>query len=274
MDFWEAEALEDVMKGRTRPLALRCVRSIPASDPNADEDEDRDQPPETQTLIVKAPGHPEVTRTSLFCELFGNLLARELGVETPAPALVNLSGEIVGQLNPTLSAYNIQLVPGLAAGCKYLKGGLVSPVPLVELSLEELAAAVRLYAFDMVAQNPDRRPEKPNCALLGGRLIAYDFEMAFSFIYALGKQPPPWQVSKLSMGPRHLFYPRLRRQAHAVDWGPFISDLARLKAGRINELLDEVPSEWREHANTVRKHLSAISRNTSKLHLELARSLL
>jgi hypothetical protein len=283
MDVWEAESLESVMPGRTHPLALRCVRSFQASEVDPDSEEDIAWLPQNRTLIVKALGHPEVTRTSLFCELFGNLLARELGVETPAPALVTLSEELVEQLNPGLSTYNIRLVPGLAAGCEYMKSGLVSPIPLVNMSQEELAAATRLYAsfgddffitFDLVSQNPDRRREKPNCGLLGGRLIAFDFEMAFSFIYALGKKPAAWRVSRLPMARNHLFHSHLNRHAQMVDWGPFVVDVSRLSRARIDELFDEVPVEWREHERAVRKHLTGVLRNHSKLQIELARSLL
>ena len=60
-------------------------------------------------MVVKALGHPELTEANLFCEVFGNLLARELGIATPAPALVNLSAEVLVQVIMNLPEFEMEL---------------------------------------------------------------------------------------------------------------------------------------------------------------------
>jgi hypothetical protein len=83
MKTWEATRLEKVMEnGRTKPLLVECERNGSIED---DDDEDGFQ---RAMFLIKSPGHPQVTEHTMFCELFGNLLARNFGIATPAPALV------------------------------------------------------------------------------------------------------------------------------------------------------------------------------------------
>src|SRR5262249_44623512 len=105
---WEVEYLEHILEGRTRPLVLRCSQ-IDAT-PN----------PVRRSLVVKAVGLPEITRQSLIRELLGNMLARELGVYTSTPALVEIDAEMANALNVSLSAKGLHLEPGTAVGCTYL----------------------------------------------------------------------------------------------------------------------------------------------------------
>ena len=78
---WEVEYLEHVLGGRTRPLVLRCSQI--GVNPN----------PVKRSLVVKALGLPEITQRGLVCELFGNMLAREAGVVTATPAIVEIDAD-------------------------------------------------------------------------------------------------------------------------------------------------------------------------------------
>ena len=188
LDIWEAERLEDVLgNGRTQPLVIGCVRRTTTAT-GADELGPGGGSGSRRSMVVKSLGLPEVTQGGRCAELFGNLLARELGVDTPAPALVDLAPEFIEAIKPALSPRGLHPLPGLAAGCEYFQGGFASAVRGAKLAPEELAQAARIYAFDLLVQNPDRRPEKPNCAQRGVRFIAYDFEMAFSFLLVIGQK--------------------------------------------------------------------------------------
>jgi hypothetical protein len=224
LDVWEAERLEDVLgNGRTHPLVIECVRRAVTTS-GGDERDPSGGGVERRVMVVKALGLPEVTQSGLCAELFGNLLAREFGNDTPRPALVDLTSGFIEAAEPALSSWQLRPQPGLAAACEYFRGGFASAVPDAPLTPEELAQAARIYAFDLLVQNPDRRPEKPNCAQRGGRFIVYDFEMAFSFLLVIGQKDEPWEVSKHGLGPKHLFYSALR--AVEIDWEPFLKDLA------------------------------------------------
>jgi hypothetical protein len=203
--------------------------------------------------------------------LFGNLLAREFGVETPAPALVELTPQFLGAAKPALSPRQLEPQPGLAAGCEYFRRGFTSAVPGARLLPEELAQAARIYGFDLLVQNIDRRPEKPNCAQRGGRFVAYDFEMAFSFLWAIGQKDEPWEVSKHGLGPKHLFYSVVH--AAEVDWVPFMAALSRLSDEQLDELTACLPEPWRPWTAKVRQHLVAVRMHLSEFEWELRRSL-
>lgn len=132
-------------------------------------------------MIVKAVGLPEITTGKLLNEQFGNLIARELGIHTPAPAVVEIGPEFVATSAPYLPRHQSQLQPGLSVGTEKLDG--LMPLPYGEaLSKDELAQATLIYACDLLIQNPDRLIKNPNCGKHRDRLVAYDFEMAFTFV--------------------------------------------------------------------------------------------
>lgn len=253
---WEAENLENQLQGgRTKPLVVECSRAGHAN----------------KMLVVKAMGLPEVTQQSLFQEAFGNLLARELGVNTPEPALVHLSQEFVESVS-RFNVFNLRLATGIGVGTEYFKSGFDNLTPNKSLPLEETAQAALIYGFDLIAQNPDRRPDKTNCAMRSGQLMAYDFEMAFSFLLPiLGKASEPWEFSQHGLAQRHLFHTMLKQQA--VDWTPLIQAMKRLNARRLQQLMAALPEQWTELAERVSAHFLAVRSQSAKLALELARSL-
>ena len=96
LQTFEARRLEFVLeKGRTRPLVIQCRRKPLAPDEGQDNDRVSKKP---FLMVVKAIGLPEVNEINLFCEVVGNVLAREMGVNTPNPALVYLTPEFVKML--------------------------------------------------------------------------------------------------------------------------------------------------------------------------------
>lgn len=253
---WEAENLENQLKsGRTKPLVIECSRAGHTN----------------QTFVVKAVGLPEVTQGSLFQEIFGNLLARELGVNTPDAALINLGTDFVASVN-RYSDFKLHLVAGIGAGSKYFKLGFNNITAGATLTTEELAQAALIYGFDLIAQNPDRRTDKPNCAMRSGQLMAYDFEMSFSFLLPiLGKPAAPWEFSQHGIAERHLFRAVLMTQQ--VDWSPLTLALKSLNAKRLKHLVSTLPDNWAEPAVRVCEHFLALRNQSTKLAVELARSL-
>ena len=184
---WETEQILDVAKsGRTKPLIVRCSRRDAESN-RLDHLE----------FVVKGLGLPEVTTTSLFAELFGSVLAREIGLLTPRPALVQVTEDFaaVVRASKTLPA-DCRLSPGLAVGIEYYNQALLPATNITRLTDEQYGEAACIYCYDMLTQNPDRLVTNPNCFVLRGHLIPIDFGLCFSFIYAFGaSRIAPWQVS-------------------------------------------------------------------------------
>jgi hypothetical protein len=244
--------------GRTKPLLLECEVADNADD-------------ELGTFVVKAPGLKEVSDYELFVETLGYLLANELGVETPQPAVVTLDVDFVGVLNPILKSFGLSVHEGDGFGSELITGGVM--VTGHEHQNPEQAARARdIFCYDLIVQNPDRLQRNPNCLLKAGRFVAFDFNMAFTFLTHMGESYEPWQFSKHQISDKHLFLPSLRGKE--IAFKPFIDRVKALAETRLIEILDTVPfsdGRWNEK---VRDHVMSIVKNADKLEIEFARCLL
>lgn len=225
---------------------------------------------------MKGPGLPEVTKQSLFAELFGCVLAREAGLLTPRPVLVGISREFAALVNDTkLLPANVSLQPGLAVGFEYHNHALLPATGISSLTDEQYREAAAIYCFDLATQNPDRLVTNPNCFLLRGHLISIDFGLCFSFLYALRLvDAAPWQVSHLRFATNHLFAKHLR-EMRPLDWDAevFAHIQPVLARDRLIELVEAaVPPEWRVRDDEVIDHLAQIGEHFDEFKWELLRS--
>lgn len=260
LDTWEAERLDTVLNGgRTKPIVAECSRADVAP---------RDEIP-TERFVVKGIGNPEVYPFSLFNEVVGNLLARALGVDTPEPALIKVTPEFAAAAEMTLSNHGFSLRPGIASGAAYLGTGLIPPTHGI-LGDDARDQAALIYAFDLVVQNPDRRIEKPNCAYQRDRIIAFDFEMCFSFIFSVGPSDP-CDFANQRICHDHFF--RRVLSGRAVKWRPFLKSLIALSDDKIDAILNAVPVEWRTYARNVARHMKHMRSQCDRIEHELQRSL-
>ena len=265
LSLWEPEQILDVAKsGRTHPLILRCACRDSESGHR-----------ERLEFVVKGLGLPEVTKESLFAELFGCVLAREVGLLAPRPVLVEVSPEFAELINGSkLLQGDVSLQPGLAVGFEYYNQALLSATSMVSLTDEQFREAASIYCFDLVTQNPDRQASNPNCFLLRGHLVPIDFGMCFSFLYALRLvDAAPWQVSHLRFAPSHLFAKHLRDR-RPFDWDGEVFAQVRpvLKSDRLTELVAAAPHEWRRRDEDVIDHLVQVGEHFDEFKWELLRS--
>lgn len=256
---WEARTVDRVQSGgRTHPLVIECAHASEGIE-------------ERKLIHTKALGLPEVTTFGLFGEVFAPLLAKDLGVITPEPALVSLSQAVIDQAHNQLRPYGLTPSPGTCAGSHYCRPGFTEVTADTYLPATSREQAARLYAFDMLIQNPDRRRDKPNCGLFNGNLIAFDHETAFSFVLSIGTTNEAWEVTKYGFAHHHLFYKDFRRIK--PDFRPFIDDLKKLTQKQLDEMLDEIPVEWRANDDKICRHITGIISMADKFHLELIGSL-
>ena len=295
--IWEAVRYDRVLSNsRTKPLVLECeLRSgdgaaenpVPAPPPSLllaangrplgespqiivpGHEEPADSVEEASCeFVVKSIGHPEVIEATLLKELFGNALARAFGIQTPTPALIYLSDAFVRNTQPQLPPEaDIVLREGYGVGCEYLPR--LTPIPSdFKLSSDLMPDAARIYTYDMLTANPDRRVNNPNCGYHGEGLLAYDFESAFSFLYAL-LNPPPWQFSALTFP--HVFRAPLARVD--ADWQPFVDCLLNINETNLNEIVSGWPSPWLANCPRIIEHILAVKEEANRLPMELATSL-
>jgi hypothetical protein len=244
--------------GRTKPLMIECE----CSGQN-----------ERQIFIVKAHNLPEVTDFGLYCECLGSLLAIELGINTPRPAIVELTSEFVRVVNLILRPWNLSLRTGLGFGSANLGAGYTSPVAHSYLNAEELIQASQIYAFDVLTQNPDRKPDNPNCAVRNGQFVAFDFNLAFSFLLPIiGQNDEPWEFSKHQIANNHLFVRSLRGKE--ISWKTFCERFRKLTPERVAEICNLVPFDSGNWSKKICEHFAKLLQNADKLELEFKRSLL
>jgi hypothetical protein len=272
LEIWEARRIDRIVgAGRTFPLVVDCAGPHSANGGR-------------RLFIVKAIGLPEISLTSLFFEAFGNLLARKLNVNTPEPVLIELTPSFVAASNAVLAAHTelsrrgAQLIAGQGAGAEYLSPGFTPIAPGASLPENDLLMAARIYAYDLMVQNPDRSFEgerKPNCAYFGNRLVAYDFELCFSFARLIGVQEKAWEITKHGIHNRHVFYTQLCNAARLgrVDFSPIIKDIAALEASELAQMVQSFPPGWPQYASKIEQHVAEIVANSAAFELELYRSL-
>ena len=274
LQTWEAERLEGFLPGRTNPLVVECSKSEPVSLSDTGTDDPTSTILIRRPMVVKATGLPEITNFGLFNEVFGNLLARALGINTPSPCLVQISDDFIAASRNVLAGRGLNLRPGIASGCEYFTHGFSNVSQYKLTTSDELAQASSLYAFDLLVQNPDRTPRRPNCAIRSGQFMVYDFETAFSFVLLIGDSAFPWEVSRHGIGPKHLFFSSLREKKAEVSWTSVVTGLRDISPDRLKSMTSALPIDWCEYFERIEKHILEVRGNLQEFQLELQRSLL
>ncbi len=271
LKHWQAMRFGRVLEnGRTKPMVLECEEIGEATFL----DSGVLKAPSRSEFVVKALGNPEVDESYIERELLGNLLARQYGLQTPEPAVVRISQAFVEAVNPILTKHGYQIRPGNAAGCEFFRDGFASPPAEALWTSEELAEFALLYGFDLAVQNPDRVVSRPNCAMKGSHLIAFDFDMCFSFLHLIGMQQLPWEVSKHGIASTHLCQNRLLSRKGSFTWQENKNSVRQLTDEVLLDVTSGVSEAWAGCATRVRSHISAIRSHVDQFELELEGSLI
>ena len=253
--MWQVDAVLDAAKfGRTRALILQC----------SSEGQSRD-------MLVKTLDQG-ITETGLFCEYFGNVFAREAGLATPEPALVSIDLDTSHMINESSAAKQIgkRVPPGIAVGSQ-----LIRPAPLpprtTGLTPEQLNEAAAIYVYDMLVHHPDRRNANPNVVMVRGHFVAIDFDMTFSFLWAIATPVEPWQVSRLSFPVDH-YFSEVLAAAKTLDWDIPINRTLSIDWTSLQATADAMPEGWRHHADLVLAHVTTIIDHRDEFRWEVLRT--
>lgn len=255
---WTAEQyLGRAESGRTRPLRLSCSHQA----------EEGASARDIAEFYAKFAGLPEVTERSLFAEMTGNVLARSCGITTGEPAFI----EIHPSFSDFLRHMDVRLSAGLGVGSRNLGAGL-GPPAFGRWSQEQVEEAARLYLFDLLVQNPDRRPDNPNCLVVSRRLAAIDFETCFSFLYpVVGPPVQPWELSRHGIARRHLFFSEVKEAG--VEWHVLVDGMLTVMMHAMGAAEVWMPVSWKDWYGHVRHHLSTLKEHEQTVVYEVIRSL-
>lgn len=230
--------------GRTKPALFGCEDQ----DGNAFGD-----------FVVKLKGGLETGVTGLSYELIASLVADELGIAAPAPALVEIDPAIaraILEVDPAASEV-LRKSGGTNFGTQLLVGGFRTwatdqPVPI---GLRRTATDV--FAFDALIQNPDRRFDNPNLLWRDEEILVIDHDSAFSFLYALGDQSSPWNLEEALFLEQHVFYRALKGKP--TDLERFTGALEAISDDKIERIARAVPTEWRnDKLSSIMNHLTLL----------------
>jgi hypothetical protein len=242
---WVPERLVGVATAtRTAPLVVECSHELP------------DGTIDRATFVVKARGVPNVDDLSTFREFAGSLLASALSIDVAEPAFIDVDDVFVAAVAPLPVVASRPIKAGRCFGCRHLGTGLDVPGPATVYDEELRMSAARLFGFDLAFQNSDRLPENPNCVLARGRVVAFDFERAFEFLWRGGKPAPATEPAQLWVAKRHVLRPALRKdRAPLLE---FASDLQKFDVRMLLSATEWMPASWHLPLKKIATHIEAI----------------
>lgn len=233
----EANAVVRVLAhGRTSP----CV--VLASDAEG----------ETHEVVIKWRSGPEQKDIGGICELACSLLASDLGLPTPKPSLIEIDEEFHRSIPDPRLALIVERSSGLNFGSSFLSGHNTWPrdKPL-PMHLQQVG--IETLAFDVLADNVDRRQAKPNILWNGAELALCDHEQAFSFLRGVLFWKPAWAGGELKHFREHVFFNQLK--STAMNLNRLDGALAALSDKRLAEYADAIPDEWKRNNDATDKIL-------------------
>ena len=169
--------------GRTSPAVFTCEGpDLSASD----------------QFVVKLRGGLERRERGLSYELYASLLASHFDIQCPRPAVVLIERDLAEVIAEELSgdARRAQIIRdsiGLNFGSQFLVNLMVWLVDKYVPSIMQ-AAAIKIFAFDALIQNPDRTFNNPNLGSRSDDLFIFDHELAFSFLLGIFPSQTPWRL--------------------------------------------------------------------------------
>ena len=196
-------------------------------------------------------------------ECLGYLTAQQFGCKTPDFGIVSLSPEFISANAEVYAGLGFRPEPG-PAFASFMVPNFSPVVPNSRIRPDHHDAAARVYALDLVVQNPDRRKVKTNCGYDStGALVVFDFETSFSFcapgvLFA----PPPWEVDKLAFHRDHVFYSGLC--GLPIDWEWVHAAITGVQES-VMEWVHQLPNGWCPSSAEIVSHFSALQPRSAEL---------
>ena len=198
-------------------------------------------------VVVKLRGHQQILPGGFVAEAMASLLAQDLDLPIQRPFQVAISKEFAQTVPDAGLRAIVERSEGLNFGCeKWGPGYTIWPRDKM-LPKAMRQAAMEIFAFDGLIQNPDRRAVNPNCVFLGGDFLLYDHESAFSNFFAIFAKSA-WEPGGLDFLSDHIFRHALR--GHGLELDRLQGAFEALDASRFQAYLQQVPADWDGEAIT------------------------
>lgn len=211
--------------GRTQPCLMACEDIEGA---------------ETE-VVVKLRGHREIAPGAMAAESICSLFASDLDLPVQQPYRVQIDRDFAATVPDAGLRPIIEASVGLNFGSqKWGPGYTIWPQDRTPPRAMR-QAAMEIFAFDGLIQNPDRLAANPNCVFLGDEFLLYDHETAFSNFRVLFAKPP-WEPGGLDFLKDHIFRSALRGEA--LELNRLQGALEALDEARFRSYIEATPAEW------------------------------
>jgi hypothetical protein len=246
--------------GRTSPAIFSCI--------GGEQDG-------VKEYVVKLRGGLELGGRGLALELYASMLASYFGMAFPRPAIVlveeDLSAVILSQLiGDDQKSRVIRGSTGLNFGSQFLVNLTTWPIDK-SVSGTLQPAAMKVYAFDALIQNPDRSFKNPNLGSRGDDLFIYDHESAFSFLFDILPSPNPWRLGTERYLNGHVFAKALNGVIFPAD---FLQRLGNLSNEVTRYFSEQIPEDWKsDDLLKIEAHLALMSEHAAEFAEEVTRRL-
>ena len=243
--------------GRTEPIEIRCNGNGVSLD-----------------YVVKLWGSVELGVHSLARELYAALLGSYFEIVVPPVALINIPENFpASQPDPTIRT-KLSASLGLNFGSQVVPGAIIFSPPAAPA---DIPGATRVYCFDLLIGNLDRRSEKVNLFQSAEGFIAIDHEQAFPFSMpqtAIGGYPPGWEFIKEDWSRGHVLYSSLKGKDCFSEIESFITKLSSIKDDILVKIEETIPAEWYTDALPRIAAYIANTRNNAGLFMRSLQELL
>jgi hypothetical protein len=242
--------------GRTQPVGIRCAMEDGSFD----------------DYVVKLWANPEVhlKQNSLARELYGSLLAQWLGLDTPNAALVLVEPDFYQAIPYPELAQLFQASIGYNFGSKYVN----LPIASSSVTPSRHTQAVKVFCFDMLICNSDRRIEKPNAFETSQGFMVFDHEQGFPFSRPqtfIGGFPPVWTYIQETWHKNHIFYKSIKNRNCALEIEEFITSVGCLSDPILDTIEKQIPEQWliNKDIQNIRHYLANTRDNADKFKRSL-----
>lgn len=203
----------------------------------------------------------------LVAEALAAMLAADLELPVPEPLLVEFDAHFVAAIqmqDPEVAQLAARSVP-VAFGSRHLPAGF-SVIPTARPVPQALRQqACEIFAFDMLIQNPDRRPENPNCLSDGRAFAIFDHELAFLTEGVIGWRPPwvPGSLESTRRMQNHIFFRDL--VGKPLDLSRVQGAWQAITHRRLREYLQMLPDAWIDGANLANSTVEYLDKTRENL---------
>ncbi len=244
--------------GANRPLFIRGIDS---------------QTKEKGVYVLKYQGAERMDNRTSGRELLATFLAQAWGLTVPEPVKIIVTDGFLNSITGHQDFSNIKK----SKGC--LNFGNVKIMGDADLSQhaaltpQQVQQAARIFIFDVMIQNADRRFEKPNMFLAEGNIHLIDHELAFGFLYTFSflRSPKPYILNETDVksAMNHFFYRTLHgnKRLEAMDLFQNFKQLPYDFWGKVRAVM---PIEWQTpEIKEIETHITQILDNFELFKTEI-----